>query len=85
MVSDGDCCDKAGGCSSTPELVNPGAIEYIGNAVDDDCDGLFDEVDPPCDATVTDTNSADALDYARDGLVSVHLMRRCHSPSASGV
>lgn len=63
-VADGDCCDEAGGCSTTPELVNPGAIEYIGNAVDDDCDGLFDEVDPPCDALLTDPTTADAFAYA---------------------
>jgi hypothetical protein len=37
-VSDGDCCDsKFAGCSDRPELVNPGALEYPGNGVDDDC------------------------------------------------
>jgi hypothetical protein len=37
-VSDGDCCDSANaGCSDKPELVNPGALEYPGNQVDDDC------------------------------------------------
>jgi hypothetical protein len=64
-VSEGDCCDQPGGCSTTPDLVNPGAIEYIGNAVDDDCDGFFDEIDPPCDNQVTNTNTSVALDYAK--------------------
>ncbi len=64
-VADGDCCDVPGPCSVTPELVNPGAIEYIGNAVDDDCDGFFDEVDPPCDNQVSNTNTSNPLDYAK--------------------
>lgn len=64
-LADGDCCDSAGYCSATPHLVNPGAFEYIGNAVDDDCDGLIDNIVPPCDGLLTNSNSADALDYAR--------------------
>ncbi len=64
-VADGDCCDQPGGCSVTPELVNPGAIEYIGNAVDDDCDGFFDEVDPPCDNQVLKSGTTDPLDFAK--------------------
>lgn len=35
--NDGDCCDTVAGCSD-PEKVNPGAFEYPGNALDDDCD-----------------------------------------------
>lgn len=33
----GDCCDTTNVCQK-PELVNPGAFEYLGNGVDDDCD-----------------------------------------------
>jgi hypothetical protein len=36
--ADGDCCDVASGDCENPELVNPGAFEYLGNMVDDDCD-----------------------------------------------
>ncbi len=36
-VNEGDCCDTPGNCD-TPALVNPGAFEYLGNGVDDDCD-----------------------------------------------
>jgi hypothetical protein len=35
--NEGDCCDTPGTCK-TPALVNPGAFEYLGNGVDDDCD-----------------------------------------------
>ncbi len=37
-VCDGDCCDAIGIVCGNPELVNPGAYEYTGNMVDDDCD-----------------------------------------------
>jgi hypothetical protein len=36
-VADGDCCDNPGDCTD-PKYVNPGAFEYLGNNVDDDCD-----------------------------------------------
>jgi hypothetical protein len=38
-VGQGDCCDTPGICGK-PELVNPGAFEYLGNGVDDDCDAV---------------------------------------------
>jgi hypothetical protein len=48
-VTDGDCCETIADCSA-PERVNPGAFEYLGNGVDDDCDpGTLDNVQPqPC-------------------------------------
>ena len=46
-ASDGDCCDsKFAGCSDKPELVNPGALEYPGNGVDDDCNPTTLDTDP---------------------------------------
>jgi len=36
-VCDGDCCDTAGTNCADPALVNPGAFEFVGNQVDDDC------------------------------------------------
>jgi len=51
-VQDGDCCDMPGtpDCDE-PELVNPGAFEFLGNGVDDDCDpGTSDSV-PPAECT----------------------------------
>lgn len=60
----GDCCDDVGvGCLS-PDLVNPGAFEFGGNLVDDDCDSNIDNVVPDCDAGLA-SNSAVAADYAR--------------------
>ncbi len=67
-VSDGDCCDKPGPCGAEPQLVNPGAVEVVGNGVDDNCNGLtdlFDNTDTqPCDGSLA-TNSTTATDYAK--------------------
>jgi hypothetical protein len=67
-VADNDCCDKPGVCGSEPKLVNPGAVEVVGNGIDDNCNGLvdlFDTVDTqPCDANLA-SNSQNAADYAK--------------------
>lgn len=67
-VADGDCCDIAGACGANPALVNPGAIEVLGNGIDDNCNGkedLYDITDTAsCDATLA-SNSSTANDYAR--------------------
>jgi hypothetical protein len=51
-ICSGDCCDNiAAGCASDPKRVNPGAIDFIGNNVDDDCDGQRDNPPlPDCSA-----------------------------------
>jgi hypothetical protein len=60
-VADGDCCDTPGACAQQPELVNPGAFEVLGNAIDDNCNGLLDGADlldvAPCDTALA-SNSA---------------------------
>jgi hypothetical protein len=67
-ASDGDCCDKPGTCGMEPAKVNPGAIEVLGNAVDDNCNGktdLFDMEDTvSCDSGLT-SNSQLPADYAK--------------------
>lgn len=60
----GDCCDVAGGTCLDPELVNPGAYEYVGNDVDDNCNGVIDEAAQTCDDGLA-SNSASPLDYAK--------------------
>jgi hypothetical protein len=47
-VLDGDCCDNSIKCSK-PEGVNPGAFEYLGNGIDDDCDPTTPDDVPPAD------------------------------------
>ena len=59
---DGDCCD--GGECGDPELVNPGAFDAAGNAVDDDCDGEIDNTQVVCDMGLP-SNSDRAVDYAK--------------------
>jgi len=67
-VADGDCCDLAGACGANPALVNPGAVEVLGNGIDDNCNGKQDLYDLPdtasCDATLT-SNSGSPTDYAK--------------------
>jgi hypothetical protein len=68
FVAEGDCCDKPGACGSDPSLVNPGALEVLGNGADDDCNGkidLFDsEILEDCDAGIA-SDATDPFDYAR--------------------
>jgi hypothetical protein len=60
---DGDCCDdEIVGCIDAA-LVNPGAFEVEGNEVDDDCDGMTDEIEPLCDDDLA-SDSGTGLDYA---------------------
>lgn len=63
-VCAGDCCDVEGGACFDAMLVNPGAVEYVGNDVDDDCDGDIDEVAAACDDGLA-SDAGDPLDYAR--------------------
>jgi hypothetical protein len=69
LVADGDCCDQPGAaCGNDPAMVNPGALELLGNGIDDNCNGLVDGADT-LDTTYCDTgllsNSTDPLDFAR--------------------
>jgi hypothetical protein len=68
LQSEGDCCDKPGACGSEPKLVNPGAIEVVGNGIDDNCNSLvdlFDNVDTQaCDQGLA-SNSLVPTDYAK--------------------
>lgn len=63
-VCSGDCCDTAGDACFDPEKVNPGAYEYVGNEVDDNCDATIDEVAAACDGGLA-SDSADPEQYAR--------------------
>jgi hypothetical protein len=49
-IADGDCCDSPLKCSK-PEKVNPGAFEYLGNGVDDDCNPATPDDQPAADCT----------------------------------
>ncbi|TKD06489.1 MXAN_6577-like cysteine-rich protein [Polyangium fumosum] len=68
LASEGDCCDKPGLCGAEPEKVNPGAIEVVGNGIDDNCNAktdLFDLEDTvSCDDGLV-SNSSSPTDYAK--------------------
>jgi len=61
----GDCCDSPSDGCGDPKLVNPGAFEAPGNMVDDDCDGMTDNVASAiCDSGLA-SNSVNAMDFAK--------------------
>jgi hypothetical protein len=68
LASEGDCCDKPGLCGAEPEKVNPGAIEVVGNGIDDNCNSktdLFDTEDTvACDSGLASSSKV-ATDYAK--------------------
>ena len=66
---DGDCCDSIfEQCAENPALVNPGAYDFVGNEIDDDCDGVIDNVGPTdCSGgSVTSGVTADNMVMAMD-------------------
>ena len=68
LAVEGDCCDKPGLCGAEPEKVNPGAIEVVGNGIDDNCNAktdLFDLEDTvSCDDGLA-SNATSPADYAK--------------------
>jgi len=68
LASQGDCCDRSGLCGADPSKVNPGAIEVVGNGIDDNCNGKTDLLDNQdtlaCDGSLA-ANSVNATDFAK--------------------
>jgi hypothetical protein len=61
----GDCCDStAAGCLA-PARVNPGAFDFAGNALDDDCNGVIDDPTPSSCAAAASFASVTGDDLAR--------------------
>ena len=64
---DGDAdgwTDAQGDCNDCTDLMNPGAYDYTGNGIDEDCNGATDDHVAVCDSALT-LDSGDALDGAR--------------------
>lgn len=73
-IAQGDCCDSYLTCKANdPAKINPGAIDEVGNKIDDDCDGIIDNPKPVATCStaaytpVADTavNTADAIKLAQ--------------------
>jgi hypothetical protein len=62
-VCQGDCCEDTVACSD-PILVNPGAFEFIGNGVDDDCDPATSDTIPPTACSTAASFSVTGTDMA---------------------
>ncbi len=70
--SDGDGWSTAqGDCNDCTAEMNPGAFDYPGNNVDDDCDGTKDNEPLGCDSGPLNI----ASDYGGDALTAVDLCR----------
>lgn len=54
----------AGDCNDCTPQMNPGAQDYAGNAIDDDCNGAPDDNPTDCDASLV-LDDSDALSGAR--------------------
>lgn len=54
----------AGDCSDCDPAVNPGAYDFAGNAVDEDCSGTADDEPSSCDAGLS-IEAEDAMDAAK--------------------
>ena len=75
-VCDGDCCDDTA-CSPEPHLVNPGAFEYVGNGLDDDCDPATSDTAAPLPCSIDEAFSA------VDGWAVAGAMELCQVTTAS--
>ena len=62
---DSDCCEGLDFCSTTPELINPGAFEVIGDSVDNDCDPATLDTMPIACNSVQDFTNVSGNDLAR--------------------
>lgn len=63
--NDGDGWTFKEDCDDRNVEVNPGAWEVPGDAVDNDCDGSRDNVDPDCDQLTIKYDTRDPMDFAR--------------------
>ena len=79
---DNDCCELAQDCG-TPASVNPGAFEFVGNMVDDDCDPTTSDTvaAPACSSAADFTNvtpkqMAEAMDICQFTTANAPLATR---------
>jgi len=62
--NDGDGYLFKDDCNDRDPLVNPGAFEFVGDGVDNDCDGRID-VDDTCDLAEVPFDTSDPNEFAR--------------------
>jgi hypothetical protein len=97
LDQDGDgFTDDQGDCNDCTELMNPGALDYPGNNIDDDCNGTEDDNPTDCDGPLA-LQSTNGLDAARAmglckmsqfpawGVVSAQYLRGDGTPGADPI
>jgi len=80
-----------GDCDDRDDRANPGAIELVGNHLDDNCNGQVDEAPVPCDAAVANPGGRDyagalelcppwlvAASFNNDGDARAHSLRTAY-------
>lgn len=77
--ADGDCCDTTATCAN-PASVNPGAYDFPGNGIDDDCSGGVDDAPTNCStpdfSAVSALQIAQAIDVCQSTVVNPPLSNR---------
>jgi len=53
------CVSASSACTHTPLPKDPNAVEFVGDKLDNNCDGQTDEPTAPCDAVVSSGSDAD--------------------------
>ncbi|MGI5830154.1 MAG: choice-of-anchor L domain-containing protein [Bradymonadia bacterium] len=81
-VGQGDCCDDWSCEAENPAAVNPGAYDFPGNNIDDDCDGIVDNAPSNICSTVAFAPNPDSVLGDAEALKLAQAMDICTNAEA---